>query len=207
MPLGGYGRFATAAAVLGVVLGLAACSGSNGDPKPTPPSTSVGLLPPVSASQTDAPATSAPTRSPEEKAAVTSYLNLVAASNSAYEDPEGVSAKSFAEFAVDPALGVILNDVTNLQLSSYEFRGVPPVSRITISHSDLGAKPYPFVVLVDCPTVSTTWKVYSQATGKPVQVVSQEIDPPYATTNEMVHIRERWVLRTTSVDRSRTCSP
>ena len=72
----------------------------------------------------------------------------------------------------------------------------------------LDAKPYPSVVIADCPAVSATWRVFDIKKNKPLPQVfpGGTAKPPYPTTSTVVYYRSHWTVQRVNTDVTRTCS-
>jgi hypothetical protein len=62
--------------------------------------------------------------------------------------------------AVDPARTEEEQQLFQDRALAWAYRGTPPASRTSIQTIALDAKPYPSVVIADCPAVSATWRVF-----------------------------------------------
>ncbi len=204
MRLGRYGRFVIAAAVVTVGLALTSCSGS-GDPKPTPNTTLSQSTPTqvVSTAPVSTPPSASPTRTPDEAAAVAAYLSFVRTIHKWQRTPGPGALPELERYSIDPGLGLAADTLTKLQVYGLSFKGTPPVARVSV----VGRGKRTLIELVDCPTVAQNWAPYSVATGKPAQSVPNKVHPPFATKSDMVSDHGRWVVRSTSTDTSKTCTP
>jgi hypothetical protein len=89
------------------------------------------------------------------------------------------------------------------------WRGTPPAPRATVAQMRLAAKPYPTVVVRDCPTVSTTWEPYdtSHHTVVPVQYPKGSARPPFGITASVVKYKSRWRVEKVTTLMRTTCVP
>lgn len=219
-PVGGLvtRRAASVVALMSAgVMILAGCTSSGkSDPSssPTRPasstSSSTSSSPSISTSSSSAVPTSSSAVGPDprSKAAVVAYQRFVAAGNTAERTPSKIaSSKALASFAIDPALGSEQSDITNFQLENIEWRGTPPSTRVRVTKTDFAAKPYAAVTVVDCPTLSSTWRPFNAQTGKPLKLVRPKVNPPWATTATVVLYKGKWMVQTEKTDMRRTCTP
>jgi hypothetical protein len=125
------------------------------------------------------PATSSPTSNPtltidpKARPAVDAYLNFVAARAEALRSPrklgENYAAKAdFTKFSFDPDRGQANASIVSLGEQGLLFKGDPGRPRVKVAAIEPDAKPYPTVVLKDCPTPTPTWRIYDAKTGKDV---------------------------------------
>jgi len=197
-------------AVLAGVAMLGACSGSEDQQDPTPSSARA----PSSRSVVDTGSSpSAPSPSPsrtltaDEQAAVKAYLAFTRAVYTAERAPGPQNLSLLKRYSIDPELGSVTDFLTKLQLAGLVVRGTPPASRVHVIGYAPKANPFPAVSLVDCPTVSTTWRPYYKASGKPGKVVQGKAKPPYASRATVVLFKGVWKVRTVKTNRNKTCSP
>lgn len=128
------------------------------------------------------------------------------ASNEAERAPARIS-KTLEQYAIDPALGTEQGLLTQFQVNNIDWRGTPPTSRPQVVKTGFAATPYPNVTVVDCPTVSSTWRPYNSKTGKPLTLVKPKVAPPWATTATVALYRGKWMVQTEKTDMTRTCKP
>lgn len=211
------GRTITAWAALvaaALLLGVAGCtsSGSAG-PSTSPPASSSPAPDSTTATSASTSSTAPPSSSSsatadsQGQAAIAAYLAFTRASDAAERKPADLSrVKAIKAHSVDPALGKEGASLFDFRQSHIEWRGTPPTSRVKVtSASTTGA--HPTVTLRDCPTVSKTWRPYDSRTGKPLKLVKPKVAPPWAATVTVINYKGRWVVQTTKVDMSRTCTP
>ena len=131
----------------------------------------------------------------------------MAASFTAERKPTDLSRiASIKAHAVDPALAQEGENLFQDRQSHIEWRGTPPSSRVRVT-SVAANGTYPTVTLVDCPTVSKTWRPYDARTGKPLKLVPPKVAPPWPTNAKVIYYRHQWVVQTAKADMSRTCQP
>lgn len=208
--------FAAVVIVPALLTTLVACTSSSGgsDPSkslsmsttfssPSPSSAPVSSSPSTS---TSTPSASSPTTTSQTKAALAAYAAFTNAVNEAQRKPAQVS-KALTLYAIDPALGTARGVLTQFQVSDIEWRGTPPASRTRVVSARPTATPSPTVTLVDCPTVSNTWRPFNSKTGKPVKTVKPKVAPPWATTATITLYKGKWMVQTEKTDMARTCAP
>ena len=104
--------------------------------------------------------------------------------------------------AVDPARTEEEQKLFQDRALAWAYRGTPPASRASVQTIALDAKPYPSVVIADCPAVSATWRVFDTTEVFP----SGTAKPPYPTTSTVVYYRSHWTVQRVNTDVTRTCS-
>ena len=207
--------FTLALIVPALMIALAACTSSGGVGPTTSASSPSSVT--SSGSQTSmstAPSSTAPTTASssastppsQAKAALAAYTAFTGATDEAQRTPSRVS-KQLEQYAIDPALGTARGVLTQFQVSNIEWHGTPPASRTRVVRSNPTAQPYPTVTLIDCPTVSSTWRPYSTKTGKPVTTVKPKVAPPWATTATIALYKGKWAVQFEKTDMTRTCTP
>jgi hypothetical protein len=196
-----------AGAITLTVLATAACGGEDVTVKATATTS-------PATSATSSP-TSSPIRTIDPKAqpAVDAYLNFVAARAEALRSPrklgENYAAKAdFTKFAFDPARGQANASIVSLGEQGLLFKGDPGRPRVKVAAIESDAKPYPTVVLKDCPTPTPTWRIYEAKTGKDVTLpLPTGTKPtPYLSTVEVIYYQGRWGVSKIVADSSRTCT-
>ena len=207
---------AAALIVPALVVALAACTSSGGDDPTTSASSpsSVTSSGAQTGTSSTAPSSTAPTTAsssvatppPQTKAALAAYTAFTNATNEAQRTPSRVS-KQLAQYAIDPALGTARGVLTQFQVSNIEWHGTPPASRTRVVRNNPTAQPYPTVTLIDCPTLSSTWRPYNTKTGKPVKTVTPKVAPPWATTATIALYKGKWMVQIEKTDMTRTCTP
>ena len=214
-------RSAAAATVLAAVaVLLTACSGSSettdsttsasaSSSKPSSrPAVTTSTAPPRSvAPTTSKPSTTSPRQDPRGKAATAAYLAFVSASNDAERKPTDQSrVAAIKAHTVDPALAEEGENLFQFREQNIEWRGTPPASRVQVKAVDASGT-RPTVTIIDCPTISNTWRPYDASTGRPLKLVAPKVPPPWATTATVIYYRGRWMVQTAKVNMSRTCAP
>jgi hypothetical protein len=196
---------AAAAAVTVTVLSTTACGGGNGALKPTASTSS-----PMTSAPTSSPT---PTIDPKAQPAVTAFLKFVAARTEALRNPRKLGqtvlpAADFTQFAFDPVRGQANASIVSLGEQGLLFKGDPGRPRVSVGAIEPDAKPYPTVVLKDCPTPTPTWRIYDAKTGKDM---TRPLPPgtqptPYLSTVEVIYYQGRWGVWKIDADTSRTCT-
>jgi hypothetical protein len=169
---------------------------------------------PTSTSMTSAPTSSQTlTIDPKAQPAVNAYMNYVTALNEASRNPrklgQGYSpAADFTKFSFDPVRGQADTAIVSLGEQGQVFKGDPGHPRVRVDAVEPDAKPYPTVVLKDCPTPTPTWRIYDARTGKPVTMTLPPGTPPtpYLSTVEVIYYQGHWGVSKIDADTSRTCT-
>jgi hypothetical protein len=88
------------------------------------------------------------------------------------------------------------------------FKGDPGRPRVRVDAIESDAKPYPMVVLKDCPTPTPTLRIYDAKTGKDMTMpLPPGTQPtPYLSTVEVIYYQGRWGVWKIDADTSRTCT-
>jgi hypothetical protein len=202
-------RLVLAVAVLSLVAIGAACTSSkpkaSGSPTPTMSTSST----PTKSSASPSPS-STRTTDPQAQPAVTAYTKFMAAAAHAQMKPPSVGAgypanADITKYTFDPLQHQYNIYISGLASQGVAFRGAPPTPRITITAINLAAKPYPTVVLMDCPTPAPTWKAYDSS-GKVVPDKPGTVPPPHKTTIQMINYQGHWGVYKSTPDASKTCS-
>lgn len=196
-------RAAYAAVVCGAILATACSSGSN--PTLQTPSASTS-------EKRSATSTASSSANPETQPALAAYLAFTEAATAAQRDPAAFSrseesASAFTSVAFDPIRIAYIGYIGQLARANTAFRGTPSQPRVTVKSVALAAKPYPLVVLTDCPTPAPTWHAYEVESGKAVPDAVGSVPPPYELTIEVIKVNGRWGASKVDVDKSRTCTP
>lgn len=202
---------------------LAGCSSSSPNPGPsasdsratTTTSTSASSTPPSTGSQSTPPTSRSSTPAdPRVAAAVKAYENFMAAYEVSEQHPPSSPAKpyvagsDFTRYSFDPARIEYVSYIRGLMQLQVAYRGTPPVPRVFVTNVDLGAKPYPTVMLVDCPTAPDDWKVVATSPGPPATTkTAPKAPPPYKATVTVIFYEKRWGVYKIRTDTSRTCTP
>jgi hypothetical protein len=189
------------------VLAVAGCGGGNGVVKPT---ATRSMLSPMTSSPTSSPT---PTIDPKAQPAVGAYMNFVVALNQALQSPRKlgqnyVPAADFTKFAFDPVRAQADVSVVSLGEQSQLFKGDPGRPRVSVAAVEPDAKPYPMVVLKDCPTPTPTWRIYDAKTGKAMTMTlpAGTKPTPYLSTVEVIYYQGHWGVWKIDADTSRTCT-
>jgi hypothetical protein len=194
------------------MVGATGCTSSSKDKgsTTTPPATVSSSSGNPSSTKSATP-TGSPTFDPTVKPAVDAYLAYWAAANEADRHPPSVDQTwpkggDFTKFSFDPAQVETANSVYKLNQAGLEFRGTAPTARVAVTSVQLGAKPWPTVVLTNCPTPEPTWKAYDVRTGKAATAKPGMVPPPYLVTVKMIFYQKRWGAYQMTPDTSKTCS-
>jgi hypothetical protein len=169
---------------------------------------------PTSTSMTSSPTSSqTPTIDPKAQPAVTAYTNFVAAVSEALKNPRKSeqsygSAGDFANYSFDPFRGQERASIVSLGEQGQVFKGDPGRPRVKVDAIESDAKPYPTVVLKDCPTPTPTWRTYDAKTGSDVTPQPPPgVQPmPYLSTIEVIYYQGHWGVSKIDADTSRTCT-
>jgi hypothetical protein len=205
-----FRRLVLAVALLSVIAGVAACTSRKPKPSdsPTPSSSSTRS----GASTTPASPTASPTPpiDPQAQPAVTAYKKFMAAAANAQMKPPAVGAgyptnADITKYSFDPLQHQYNIYISGLASQGVAFKGTPPTPRITVTAINLTAKPYPTVVLVDCPTPAPTWKAYD-GSGKAVPDKPGTVPLPHKTTVQMIDYQGHWGVYKSTPDAGKTCT-
>lgn len=202
-------RRGSGAACVAVVCGgllMTACSSGSTPTLQTPPASTSQA---TSVTPTGSPS---PSVAPEAQPAVEAYLEFSEAATAAQRDPATFSkseknAEAFTSVAFDPIRIAYIQYIAQLANAKTAFQGTPSQPRVSVKSVDLAAKPYPKVVLADCPTAAPTWRLYYLKTGKVAPEVKEKVPAPYLSTVEVIKVQGRWGASAITVDKSRTCTP
>jgi hypothetical protein len=171
---------------------------------------------PTSTSMTSSPTSSqTPTIDPKARPAVNAYMNYVTAIAEALRKPFKLGAQNylpaadFTKFAFDPVRGQANASVVSLGEQGLLYKGDPGHPRVRVDAVELDTKPYPTVVLKDCPTPTPTWRVYDAKTGKDMTLPPPPgMKPtPYLSTVQVIYYQGHWGVSKIDADTSRTCTP
>jgi hypothetical protein len=190
------------------VLATAACGGGGAAVNQTAKTSTSNAM-------TSTPTTSqTPAIDPKAQPAVSAFLSFVAARAEALRNPRKLGqnfapAADFTGFAFDPVRGQTNASVVSLSEQGQLFKGDPGRPRVRVDAIELDVKPYPTVVLKDCPTPTPTWRIYDAKTGK---AMTMTLPPgtqptPYLSTIEVIYYQGHWGVRKIDADTSRTCTP
>jgi hypothetical protein len=169
---------------------------------------------PTSTSMTSSPTSSQTlTIDPKAQPAVTAYMNYVTARAEALRNPRKLGqnftpAADFTRFAFDPVRGQTNASIVSLSEQGQVFKGDPGRPRVRVDAIEPDAKPYPTVVLKDCPTPTPTWRIYDAKTGKEMTMTLPPGTPPtpYLSTVEVIYYQGHWGVSKIDADTSRTCT-
>jgi len=198
-----------AGAITLTVLSTAACGGEDVTVKATATATASQAT-----SATSSP-TSSPTRTIDPKAqpAVDAYLAYIAASNNALRKPRALGqdiplSADYTKYSFDPERSELSVVIHQLWSQGLRMEGDPGQPRPKVRSMDLVAKPFPIVVLTDCPTPAVKWDAHDVKTGKNAAVPppSGTVPPPYRTTVQVINYKNHWGVAKITTDSGRTCS-
>lgn len=154
-----------------------------------------------------------PTIDPKAQRAVTAYMDFVAAVSEALKNPPKSgqnysSAADFTNYSFDPFRGQERASIVSLSEQGQVFKGDPGRPRVNVTAIKPDAKPYPTVVLTDCPTPTLTWRIYDAKTGSDM---TPQLPPgvkpmPYLSTVEVIYYESHWGVSNIDADTSRTCT-
>jgi hypothetical protein len=169
---------------------------------------------PTSTSMTSSPTSSQiPTIDPKAQPAVNAYINFVTARDEALRNPPKLGqnylpAADFTKFAFDPVRGQANSSIVSLGEQGLLYKGDPGRPRVRVDAVEPDAKPYPTVVLKDCPTATPTWRIYDAKTGKDMTLLppSGTKPTPYLSTVEVIYYQGHWGVSKIDADTSRTCT-
>jgi hypothetical protein len=135
---------------------------------------------------------------PAAQPAVDAYLKFANAVSNAERKPHQLGqaidpAADYGKYSFDPVRAQENAYILYLAQKGWVRRGTPPTPHPQVVTVDLAAKPYPTVVLTNCPTPSPGWErnYYDAKTGKPVP-------DPYATQTpltlsvQVIHFENHW---------------
>lgn len=206
--------------VVAAGIGLGACNGGSGDAQAPPASPSTAAMP------------ASPTIDPAAQPAVNAYLTYRKFVIDAQRAPGAWAASSrmwYRSYSFDPVRSQTDAYLHNLVgEKEVDFRGTPPQAHVSVVSVDLGAEPYPMVVLSDCPAPYDDWKAYeitwelvqeetyTAVPGTVVPSLSSPYPPPYRLTVEVIYKNgypeiddgqgRRWGVATITADKSQTCT-
>ena len=203
-----------------MVAALAGCSSNTPNPGPTAPDSQVSSTgasgsstsPKTGPATTSASSSTSAPADPRVAAAVKAYDNFMAAYQMSQRHPPSapnkpyVAGGNFPLFAFDPARADTVGSILFLTEGNLKYEGTPPSHRVSVTHADLAAAPYPTVTVTDCPTAPASWKVVAIA-GPPPTTKTPKVPPPYRVTAQVIFYEKHWGVSTLKVDDSRTCSP
>jgi hypothetical protein len=200
-------RLPIAAAFTLTVLATAGCGGQDVAVRP------IATLTPTTSATSSLTSSPTPTIDPKAQPAVDAYMNFVAARAEALKSPRKLGSnylpkEDFTRFSFDPVRGQANTSIVSLSEQGLLFKGDPGHPRVNVAAYEPDAKPYPMVVLKDCPTPTPTWRIYDAKTGKDVTLpLPTGTQPtPYLSTVEVIYFQGRWGVSKIDADTSRTCT-
>jgi hypothetical protein len=107
----------------------------------------------------------------------------------------------YTRYSFDPEQSEFSAFIGQLSSQGLKMAGDPGRPRPKVRSMDLAAKPYPLLVLTDCPTPAVKWDAHEVKTGKDVAV-----PPPYRTTVQVINYQGHWGVSKITTDTGRTCS-
>lgn len=158
-------------------------------PTSSAPSSSDRPSPPVSSTSTDSGGSSA----------TQTYLAYNAWVAHAAMNPADPNLKALAGLASGSAYSDALKNLN----TSIIWKGKPASPRVRVTSVQSGGA---VVDLVDCALPGTLLPYYV-STGKPVPQQKNPVPPPYATSVQVVKLKDHWSVTQASTNRSKTCSP
>jgi len=190
-------------------MAVAGCGGGGSEPREDSPTSGAPLSSTSSLSTATATGTTT-TINPQAQAAVTAYFKFLAATYEAERNPPAPNANytpgaDFSRYSFDPTRYEQEQLIRSFYQKKIALRGNPPKSRILATKDNLKSKPYPLVVISDCPTVSSTWEAYNTTTGKTLVYARQTPPPPHEMTIQVIFYQGNWGVYKVSGDTSRTC--
>lgn len=196
-----------AAAAIVAALATAGCGGANVAVKP------FATLTPTTAATSSSTSSSTPTIDPNAQPAVDAYLAYTSASNNALRKPRGLGEplspnSDYSKYSFDPAKSLLSALVVQFSSQGLKMTGDPGKPRMQLLSLELGAKPYPLVVLSDCPTPPMQWHPTDTKTGKDVSapLPSGVAAPPHKTIIRVIYYQGHWGVAQTANDMRLTCS-
>jgi hypothetical protein len=140
-------------------------------------------------------------------AAVSAYRAYSTAVFAAERSPGDATVRDrLSKVSFDPARGKQLGYLVSLASQGVAWRGSPPSPRVSVLSVGLDAKPWPRVVVSDCPSPSPSWREYVVKTGAAVPTVASKVAPPFKISAELILYQDHWGVQSTTVDRSQTCA-
>jgi hypothetical protein len=196
------------AAVLALtVLATSACSGAETAVKPT------AAKSPTTSTTTSNTSNPTPTIEPKAQPAVDAYLAYMTASNNALRKPPALGqdfppSADYTKYSFDPERSAFSAFIHQLSSQGLKMAGDPGRPRPTVRSVDFVAKPFPIVVLTDCPTAAVKWDAHDVKTGKNAAVPppAGTVPPPYRTTVQVINYKNHWGVAKITTDSGRTCS-
>lgn len=183
---------------------------------PTSPSRSAPTSPadsgPTSTSSQTTPAnTQTSTTDSGMGPAIAAFIDYITATYNAQRAPRQpgepyTPKEDFTRYSFDPMRSQENAYIASLAAAGEAFRGTPPMPRVHVTSIDLDGKPYPTVVLTNCPTPAPSWAAYDTKTNKNVPYTTTKVAPPYLSTVTVILHEGHWGVQKTSVDSARTCT-
>jgi len=200
-------RNLVAAVITLTVLATAACGGGDVAVKPA------ATTSPATSATSSAPSSPTPTINPKAQPAVGAYLAYIAATNNALRKPRALGQDfapnaDYTKYSFDPERSEFSSFIHQLSTQGLNMAGDPGRPRPKVRSIDLVAKPFPIVVLTDCPTPAVKWDAHDVKTGKSAAVPppAGTVPPPYRTTVQVINYKNHWGVARITTDSSRTCS-
>lgn len=187
--------------------GTSSSSPSAVSSSPGSPTTSTSTAP----SSSPTPSSSAPA-DPRVAAALKAYDNFTTATYVSLAHPPlkignpYVKGGDFRPYSFDPAQAQMISYLFSLTEGGIEYKGTAPSPRTSVVSAELTAKPYPTVILTDCPTAPSSWNAYYRATGKPTTSKPGQVKPPYLVTVTVIFYEKHWGVQKLTPNASRTCT-
>lgn len=183
-----------------VALSLAACTGSQSPPEPSPTISTTAPTPTVTPILTPSPTpSSTPTHNPVEAAILHAYLGYWAAKVAAFSDPSKEPSAKLEKVAVDHAYSDVVSGIFTFRRNGIKVVGEPDlspkVSKIVTGDGGTAR-------IVDCVD-GTDWQPIYVQTGKSAAVPGQE--SRLVTTSTAYYYGDHWTIRSSSVDRDAPC--
>ena len=200
-------RLPIAAAFALTVLATAGCGGQDVAVRP------IATLTPTTPATSSPTSSPTPTIDPKAQPAVDAYLAYVTASNNVLRKPRGLGetltpSADYSRYSFDPAKSSLSAVVLQFSSQGLKMTGDPGKPRTLVQSVELGAKPYPLVVLSDCPTSPVKWHPTDVKTGKDVSapLPAGVAAPPHKTMVRVIYYQGHWGVSQTTSDMSLTCS-
>jgi hypothetical protein len=196
-----------AAAIMSTVLATAACGGTDVAVKPT------ATRSPATPATSSSTSSLTPTIDPKAQPAVDAYLAYMTASNNALREPRALGqdfppSADYTKYSFDPERSAFSAFIHQLSSQGLKMAGDPGRPRPKLRSIDFLAKPFPIVVLTDCPTPAVKWDAHDVKTGKNAAVPppAGTVPPPYRTTVQVINYKNHWGVAKITTDSGRTCS-
>jgi hypothetical protein len=193
-----------AAAVLLTVLATAACEGKDVAAKATSTTS-------LATSATSSPRSSpTPAIDPKAQPAVDAYLAYMNRLNMAQRNPNPPGqdiafGADYTKYSFDPERSETSVFIHQLSSQGLMRAGDPGRPRPKVRSMDLVAKPFPIVVLTDCPTHAGKW-VAHDGKNAAVPPPAGAVPAPYRTTVQVINYKNHWGVAKITTDSGRTCS-